>query len=186
MDSTSPSLLVRLRVPTDAAAWERFVELYTPLLMRWCKRFGMTESDAADATQDVLLQAIRTLPSFEYDRTRSFRAWLKTVLANVWRKQQRGRLRGRSPDGDADLAESPPAGDPFDEVEHRSYLVRRALKIAEQDFEPTTWKACVEFVMQGRPAADVARDLGISANAVYLAKSRVMRHLRVELDGLLD
>jgi RNA polymerase sigma-70 factor (ECF subfamily) len=146
----------------------------------------MTEADVADATQEVLLLAIRTLPSFEYDRRRSFRAWLKTVLANVWRKQQRTKSRGLSPTGDPEQAIASPEPDPFDEVEHRDYLVRRALQIAEKDFEPTTWQACVEFVMKGRPAADVARELGITVNAVYIAKSRVMRRLRAELDGLLD
>jgi RNA polymerase sigma-70 factor (ECF subfamily) len=149
-------------------------------------RFGMTEADAADATQEVLLLTIRTLPSFEYDKSRCFRAWLKTVLANVWRKQQRTKSRASAPNADAEQAIASPEGDPFDEVEHRDYLVRRALQIAEKDFEPTTWKACVEFVMKGRPAADVARELGITVNAVYIAKSRVMRHLRAELDGMLD
>ncbi len=149
-------------------------------------RFGMTEADAADATQDVLLLAIRTLPSFEYDKNRSFRAWLKTVLANVWRKQQRTKSRASAPNGDAEQAIAPAEGELFDEVEHRDYLVRRALQIAEKDFEPTTPKACVEFVMKGRPAADVAGELGITANAVYIAKSRVMRHLRAEMDGMLD
>ena len=43
-----------------------------------------------------------------------------------------------------------------------------------------------EFVVRDRPAADVAAELGISVNSVYLAKSRVLRRLREELAGLLD
>jgi RNA polymerase sigma-70 factor (ECF subfamily) len=49
-----------------------------------------------------------------------------------------------------------------------------------------TWQACWEFVVRDRPAAAVAAELGITVNAVYLAKSRVLRRLREELQGLLD
>ena len=54
------------------------------------------------------------------------------------------------------------------------------------EFQPTTWQACWEHVVTGRPAAAVAQQLGITVNAVYLAKSRVLRRLRQELEGLLD
>ncbi len=56
----------------------------------------------------------------------------------------------------------------------------------QAEFQPVTWKACWEFVVCGRSADEVARLLGISVNAVYLAKSRVIRRLREELAGLLE
>jgi RNA polymerase sigma-70 factor (ECF subfamily) len=186
MQSTSPSLLLRLRDGTDVAAWNRFVDLYTPLLMRWCLRLGLSEADAADFTQDVFVQMLKTLPYFTYNPTQSFRAWLKTVLMNAWRKQQRHLARIPHQNGDASQAASPDPGQFVDEAEYRDFLVRRVLAIAQVDFEPTTWLACREFVMNGRPAEEVARELGLSVNAVYLAKSRVLRHLRSELAGLLD
>jgi RNA polymerase sigma-70 factor, ECF subfamily len=72
------------------------------------------------------------------------------------------------------------------EDEDRRYLVRRALKLMQENFEPTTWKACWEFVAENRAAAEVAAELGITLNAVYLAKSRVLRRLRAEFQDLLD
>lgn len=60
------------------------------------------------------------------------------------------------------------------------------MEVMQQEFQPTTWKACWEHVVGGRPAIDVARELNITPNAVYLAKSRVLRRLRQELEGLLD
>jgi RNA polymerase sigma-70 factor, ECF subfamily len=74
----------------------------------------------------------------------------------------------------------------FDEEEYRQYIVSRALQLMQADFQPDTWKACWEYVVRDRPAADVAVELGISVNAVHLAKSRVLRRLREELNGLLD
>ena len=37
----------------------------------------------------------------------------------------------------------------------------------------------------GKSVEQVAAELGLSVNAVYLAKSRVLRRLHQELDGLL-
>ncbi len=54
------------------------------------------------------------------------------------------------------------------------------------DFQPSTWKACWELIVAGRPAAEIAAELGLSENAVYLAKARVLRRLRQELAGLLE
>jgi RNA polymerase sigma-70 factor (ECF subfamily) len=70
--------------------------------------------------------------------------------------------------------------------DHNQFLVRRALGIMQAEFEPTTWKACWEFVVNARPAAEVALELGISANAVFIAKCRVIHRLKQELEGLLD
>jgi RNA polymerase sigma-70 factor (ECF subfamily) len=54
------------------------------------------------------------------------------------------------------------------------------------EFQPSTWKACWEFVVNGRPATEIARDLGITENAVFIAKYRVIKRLRQELEGLLE
>ena len=56
----------------------------------------------------------------------------------------------------------------------------------QAEFAPTTWKACWETVVQGRRRQEVARELGISENAVYVAKCRVIRRLRQELIGLVE
>ncbi len=72
------------------------------------------------------------------------------------------------------------------EAEYRELLVARALELMQDEFQPATWKACWEVVVAGRPAAEVAAELGLTIGAVYAAKSRVLRRLRRELDGLLE
>jgi RNA polymerase sigma-70 factor (ECF subfamily) len=85
------------------------------------------------------------------------------------------------------LGEVPgPEGDAFWEKDYRSQLVGRALELMQSHFQPATWKACWECVVNGRSPVEVAAQLGISVNAVYIAKSRVLSRLRQELDGLLD
>ena len=54
------------------------------------------------------------------------------------------------------------------------------------DFAPATWQAFLRHALEGVAAADVAAELGLSLNSVLLAKSRVLKRLRGELEGLVD
>jgi RNA polymerase sigma-70 factor (ECF subfamily) len=188
MTTTSVSLLDQLRLPSDQAAWARFVHLYTPLLWQWAVRLGLQPADAADLVQDVFVVLIRKLPEFDCDRDRSFRGWLRTVLENKWRDHQRRRSAQVVDAHDpvfntlAVAAET----DAFDEAEYRRYLTGRALHLIQSEFQPATWQAFWQVVVLDRPVADVAREVGLKPNAVYQAKFRVLRRLRDELQGLLD
>jgi RNA polymerase sigma-70 factor (ECF subfamily) len=187
MNTTPVSLLVRLRQPDSGAAWQRLVELYTPLLFYWARRLGLQDADAADLVQEVFAQLLGQLGSFEPRPGKRFRGWLWTVTANKHRERARRRAaRPETVSADLDETPAPGGGDTTDDAEYQRYLVDRAMQLMQAEFEPATWRACWEFVVNGRPAAAVAAELGLSANAVYLAKSRVLRRLREELDGLLD
>lgn len=188
MNSTSISLLERLHRPEETEAWPRFVRLYTPLLFYWARRTGLKQDDAADLVQEVLTVLVQKLPTFQYEPGKSFRRWLHTITLNKWRERGRRKTlpRGGTDDpGVSDVA-VPTEAPELDEVEYRDQLVRRALQIMQAEFEPTTWKACWESVVSGRPAAEVAGELGVTVDVVYGAKSRVLRRLRQELAGLLD
>jgi RNA polymerase sigma-70 factor (ECF subfamily) len=188
MHTTSISLLQRLRDPGQPDAWARFAELYTPLLFYWARKAGLQEADAADLVQDVFATLVRKLPEFRYDQGKSFRSWLRAVALNKWRDRQRqkARLPAGADNGELDEAAVPDGLESFWEEEHRHFLLRRALELMQAEFRPSTWKACWEHVFEGRPVAEVAAELGLTENAVYVAKFRVLRHLRQELEGLLD
>lgn len=186
MHATQASLLERLRGPDHAASWERFVQLYSRLLFYWARRLGLQEPDAADLVQDTFITPVQKLPTFEYDRGRSFRNWLRTVLTNKWREFHRRAAAAPAVGGDLDGLAAPDDPHAFDDVEYRQHLVRRALELMRSEFSPKTWKACWEHVVAGRPAAAVAAELGIGAGSVYVAKARVLARLREELHGLFD
>ncbi|QDU35983.1 ECF RNA polymerase sigma factor RpoE [Maioricimonas rarisocia] len=188
MDSTSVSLLRRLREPDRDAAWERFVELYAPLIYHWGTRQGLSQTDAADLVQDVLATLVRKLPEFQYDPTKRFRGWLRTITVNrandLLRRNAVRPHSGQPTDLLKVAAEND--SDLFEESQYRAYLVGRMRQLIESEFEPQTWQACWKSVTEDRTAAEIGRELGISANAVRVAKCRVLRRLREELDGLLD
>jgi RNA polymerase sigma-70 factor (ECF subfamily) len=186
MDRTPASLLQRLRQPAEQAAWGRFVELFTPLIYYWARRLGLQHQDAADLVQDVFTVLVQKLPGFSYDEHRSFRSWLRTVTVNKWRDHCRRRALPRENNAALDNLADPDAADGFWETEYRRQVVGHALEVMQAEFQPTTWKACWELVVCDRPAAEVAVELGISENAVYIAKCRVLRRLRRELEGLIE
>lgn len=188
MPETSVSLLERLRQPNNPRDWDLLVELYTPLLQTWSKRAGLQDADACDLTQEVFAHLYRKLPEFEYDPSRSFRAWLRTVTLNLWRARQR-KASARTQVGALDKLPEPELPDPaadYWEADFNRHLARRAAEIMKDEFQPSTWKAFWEIVVEGRGPEEVAKELGMSTGAVYAARHRVKTRLKEELAGLLD
>src|SRR5438552_2869163 len=185
MDKTPHSLLFRLarhppaERPTD---WERFVELFTPLMYHWASRLGLPMPDALDLVQDVFVVLLRKLPEFEVDKERSFRGWLRTILDNRWRDMCRRRVppSALDPDRMQDFPDRNGADDVAD-GEYRRHLVQRALRLMKRDFNEATWQACWRTKVDGRPAAEVAAELGMTLAAVHAATYRILHRLRLEL-----
>lgn len=188
MDETSVNLLKRLKEPNAESAWERFVELYTPLMFHWSRQHGLNATDAADLVQDIFSVLVVKLASFEYNASKRFRGWLHTVTLNKardWNRRNGLRL-GTEHSSFVEKVAMGPYSDAFDEAEYRRFLIERAKRLIAAEFEPITWTACWKYVAEDRAAADVAMELGISPNAVRVAKCRVLKRLRDELAGLLE
>jgi RNA polymerase sigma-70 factor (ECF subfamily) len=194
ISETSFSLLDRLRLRPDAAAWEKFVRLYEPLLGGWLRRAGVRPPDADDLVQEVLGVVVRELPAFQHNqRPGAFRTWLRNILTNrmraFWkaRRAQPVATGGRTAGGGLEQLEDPEGGlSRLWDEEHDRHVLRRLLELVEPDFAPATWEAFRRVTLEGQPAAVVARELSLSVNAVWLAKSRVLRRLRQESRDLLD
>jgi RNA polymerase sigma-70 factor (ECF subfamily) len=177
---------MRLRQATDQQAWERFAELYTPLMYRWAQQLGAQPADAADVVQEVLVSLVRVLPDFNYDQKKSFRAWLRTVLTNKWREI----LRRKDPsaaggDALANVADSEHGAD-WSDAQEQAALCQQALEIIRPEFSPATWEAFMETFFDGRSVPEICQTHGLTPNAVYLSRGRVLARLREELDGLWE
>jgi RNA polymerase sigma factor (sigma-70 family) len=184
---TSVSLLERLRAAPAEADWRRLVQLYEPFVRRWL-RDPRLHADRDDLVQDVLATLVRELPAFERRREGSFRAWLRAVAVNRYHLWQRQRPHRAGPaDGDlAQLADPHSALSRRWDAEHDEHVLRRLFEVLEPEFSAHTWTAFRRLAIDGAPAAAVAAELGTTANAVLLAKSKILRRLREEASGLLD
>ncbi|TWU08240.1 RNA polymerase sigma factor [Stieleria varia] len=194
MHETSLSLLERLRQSSENEAWNRLAGLYTPLIRAWLRRYDVQECDANDLVQEVLLSVSKDLGKFEHrGHPGAFRGWLKAILINRLRKFWRARDHRPLARGDSDIdARLALLDDPASEMsliwnrEHDQYVLRQLLTLAEPHFEPNTWTAFCKVALEGAKPDVVAQEMGISLNAVCLAKSRVTRRLRQDSAGLIE
>ncbi len=194
MSPTSATLLERLRNRADADAWKRLVDLYSPLLSTWLRRHALQDADVEDLVQEVLLTVAREAPKFQHSgRAGAFRHWLRSILANRLREFWRERRLRPVAGGDSDFAgmldqlQDPDSGlSHLWDQEHDQHVVRRLLAMIEPQFSPSTWQAFRRVVLDGARPDTVAAELGLSVNAVFIAKSRVLQRLREEGRILLD
>jgi RNA polymerase sigma-70 factor (ECF subfamily) len=192
VNPTSLSLLDRLKAARpDASDWNRLQGIYLPLIERWLGRVPGLGDESADLAQEVLVVVFREVSGFDRQREGSFRAWLRQVTVNKIRNW--GRKRHRRPVVGLDPADGflDRLSDPNDNLarewdrDHDKHVVEKLLAIVQRDFTPATWEAFQRFGVERVPAGRVAEEMGISENAVILAKSRVLKRLRQEAGDLL-
>ncbi len=189
MNSTDLSLLDHLRSPLgeNGDAWKKFVDLYTPLLLHWSRRLDVPASEQVDLVQDTLAKLLVSIRKYQKEEQSSFRGWLFTVHRNTWLDTRR-KFMGRQTNQLTEL-EVPPLEDPaqrWTHEEYNQYVMRRVHRLVLADFPPISHRAFQLNVIEGLPAQQVGEQLGLSANAVYLIRSRILRRIRSELQGLLD
>lgn len=174
----------------DAAAWSRLVEIFGPIVYRWCRSSGVPDADAPDVVQEVFASVARGIGTFRREKEEgSFRSWLATITRNRVRDFFRRQAVREAAVGGTDAmkrleqhAESldsticpETAADP---------ILRQTLEGVRGEFEASTWNAFWMAAVEGRPAFDIAEATGLSIASVYQAKSRVLKRLRQRLGEL--
>ena len=190
--STSRSLLNEARL-ADAAAWERLVTLYAPLVASWCRRWGVPQQDIVDVLQDVFSAVATHLNRFRKEHpSDTFRGWLMTIARNkaldYFHKRSREPVAAGGTEASMRLQEIrdpelPAETENKDDAGFDSVLLR-ALDSIRGEFHERTWQAFWGVVVEGRTAADVAADLAMRPGTVRVSKSRVLLRLRRELGDI--
>ncbi len=191
--SISSTLLDRVR-ELRPEAWQRLVDLYGPVVYRWCRQLGVSRADAADVVQEVFLAAAAHVGRFRREGPEdSFGAWLRTITRSKACDCFRKRRGGLDAEGGSsayrrlvNLPESCEERSSSDCLEHDGRFSRRVLDLVRAEFEDRSWDAFYRTVVDGQSPAEVAEALSMSLHAVYKAKSRVLRRLRDELQDLLE
>jgi RNA polymerase sigma-70 factor (ECF subfamily) len=186
---TSNTLLERIR-DRDEDAWVRLLHLYAPLVLHWCRHWGVQGQDAEDVRQEVFQAVTVGLDRFHRDQAGdTFRGWLRAITRNKLRDHFRHRHKQAPAQGGTDaqrqILEVADPELPDDSEEALGGLYRRALELVRSEFERHTWDAFWRCAVDGLSATDVARELGMTSAAVRKAKSRVLHRLRQEVGDLI-
>ncbi len=191
--STSRSLLAGVR-RLDSGSWNRLVGLYGPFVHAICRRRLGNAEDALDVYQQVFKAVAENIDGFRKTRpSDTFRGWLVAVTRNKIRDHyRRGARRPRLTHGSTAhrrIEQTPaPTIDDTDDVDVRESEVRalvgRALAAVKPQVKEQTWQAFWRTAVDGSAPKDVADELGMSAGAVRVAKSRVLQRLRRELGDI--
>jgi len=192
LSRTSTSLIRRLRV-WESTAWDEMADLYGPLVFHWARQVGLRQQDAEDVVQEVFQTVARKIHDFRHEGSdNSFRGWLRVITRNkignlLKQLQRRGRTVGDALarlEANQAAAHDPPS--PDEDASDYGGLFQRAFSMIRADFKEPTWRAFWLTVMEERPVEEVAASLELSANAVYIAKSRVLRRLRDVLGDVIE
>ncbi|XZE22028.1 RNA polymerase sigma factor [Pirellulaceae bacterium SH449] len=183
---TRASLLLRLPNASDMLAWEEFVKLYGPCVLRIVTRHGLQAADAENVLQEVLLRVAKSIDLWlnRSDRGR-FRPWLLSIAKNetvslLTRKGTRpfasaGLLQGTSlenlPDPSKELLSAI-------DLEYEREVFLWAAEQIREIVAPHTWQAFWLSHVDGLPIEEVAKRLGTQPSNIYIARSRVMNRLR--------
>lgn len=186
---TRASLLVQIRDGANRAAWQEFMKIYGPVVYGFARKRGLQDADAADLMQEVMRAVSAAIGRLEYDPSQgSFRGWLFTITRNkVFTFLTTRRNRPQSAGDSATSRLLDEQADPNDgseewELEYQRRLAALAMERVKGDFHETSWKAFWLTAVEGLAPADVAKQIGLSPGAIYVAKSRVLARIKAEVE----
>ena len=187
VQSTQPTLLVRLGDRDDRAAWHEFCHRYGELIRSFARHANLQPADCDDVLQDVLMGLTKAMPGFRYDKSKGkFRSYLKTIALHAIF----ARLRAKKQDVAIDDVKSSAKGLALsnEAIEHlwdlqwRQYHLRHAMRQIEAEFNEADRAAFNQYAVNGLGAAETAQALNMSVDQVYQAKSRILRRLENLID----
>lgn len=177
--TTDVTLLERI-TDGDEISWSQFSGIYSPLIRLVGGDWGLSETEREELVQDVLVNFFKATRTFRYDRVRgSFRSYLRTIVRNcIYHIVKR---RGRYAPEEAGESASPLMDCAFEEkwdVEWYNHLLGEALNVLRTEIDDDSFQAFLRYGVRGEAPEAVARDLGMSVNAVYVNKCRALARLR--------
>ena len=210
---TRQSLLVRLKDVTDQESWREFFDTYWRLIHAAACKAGLTNSEAEEVVQEVMIAVVKKMPGFTYEPGKdSLKGWLLAVtrwkVNDQFRKREKaaqtfnlsqmnptmagaGKLPVPQSDDTSRTATVERVPDPHSlaadkiwEDEWRSNLLRAALDRVKRQVNPAHYERYHLHMVQGLTARDAARALSVTTAAIHLAKFRVGKLIKAEIRRL--
>jgi len=182
---TRESLILRLPSAADADAWQEFINLYEPLVIRFARRRGLQDADAREIAQNVFISVAKAVDRWQPDRERGkFRAWLfriaRNQLINWVAKHSKSTAAGGLAHTDtlANINDLNRQNEAL-ELDYRREMFRLAAAHVKESFSESSWAAFWRTSVLGESIDSVALSLGVSPGAIYIARSRVISRIKM-------
>jgi RNA polymerase sigma-70 factor (ECF subfamily) len=186
--TTKVTLLARIRDSGDEAAWRAFVNLYTPVILGYCRKRGLQHADAQDIAQEVFSRVSRAIRNFEYDPERGpFRRWLGLIThQQMLRYRQRQARIGQASwsgcDSVSDIFEGEAEGAWIEAF--NAHIYASALEGVRPEFDAEAWRAFRRVWDGDERPGDVARDMQKEPQWIYQVKHQIVARLKEEIERL--
>lgn len=184
---TRPSLIATLgEGPEGQSAWREFFSRYGPAIYRVARLRGLSDEDADDIVQQVMVSISSHIGDFRYDRDRGrFRHWIRTIAENKIRQNARGVKLPVASDADVSVcADDEPSLEELWEREWQLQDILWCLDQASDDIAPRRMEAFRMYAIDGLPAAEVAKRLDMSVGHVYVVRHLVLNMIRKRIAKL--
>lgn len=182
---TTTKALEELKESNDAAAWRQFQEYFYPVVLNFAKAGGLSLADAEDAAQQTMLTFVQAYRAGKYEREKGrLSGWLyglaRRVILNYRKHLPREKLVADATTGTAfwnGIEDEESIKQSWDRG-WRQMVLERSLQQVRRETDKKVFEAFELYALMGENPQEVAKQLGISPNAVYIAKSRVLTRLR--------
>lgn len=170
--------------PSD---WDRLIRLYQPLLWHWARQEGVSPQDFDDVCQDVFRVVVARIGAFvPRDQTGAFRSWLRAITRNVCRERRHATPVEGSAAGGSEavirLREVPGVDVESDDPPALvGALHRQAMALVRGEFSDTYWQVFERLTVGEQQPAEVASEMGLTADYVRTIKCRIRKRLNEEL-----
>lgn len=183
IESTRPSLLIRIKDRSDRKAWEEFFDLYSPLLYGYAIDRGLSHEDAEDIRASCYETIIKKINEFDYESGNSgFRAWLRTMVnrrvIDFFRKKKMPLAES------SDLRSLPDDHESIDELWNQNWRLhhlRFCVAQVGKRVQPQSFEVFRLLTEQDMSVQDVCQQMEMNADQVYKIKSRFLELIRKEM-----
>ena len=182
---TTTQVLEDLKDSNDALAWSSFRDHFYPVILNFAKTLGLSATDAEDAAQETMLAFLKAFRSGKYHREKGqLSHWLfgvaRRVILNFRKRLPRDYVIEDDTTGTSfwDMVADENAIKHTWDSEWRRMVLERCMQQARKELDQKVFEAFELYAICQRPVEEVSQTLGMSRNAVYIAKSRALSKLR--------
>ena len=181
---TNASLIRRIKESADDAAWNQFLSIYRPVVLRLAISRGLQHADAEDLTQQVFSSVASAIEKYKPQRDeRQFRYWLgricRNAIVNAITRNPTGKIELWEIDRlckEPDIAASELSAELLKLA--RVEAIRWAAGEVKPEFTADTWQMFWLTSIAGQAVNDVALQMNKSRGAVYIARCRVIQRIK--------